>query len=125
MYEYKCAMCGKRKTADIKSNVRRFCSKKCYGKHLRMTAEERNNMQNDPDLPPLTQIHDDGFVNLVKAIVSQASRDVLDYSPGTCLRRDAEEFLASNYFRDLTGLDGFEILCKLQDQYDKKHHKGD
>ena len=125
MYEYKCAMCKKRMTAVNKCDIRRFCSKKCYGKHLHMTAAEKSEIQNDPDLPPLTDINEEGFVNLVKAIVAQASRDVLDYSPATSLRRGAEEFLASEYFHSLTGLDGFEILCKLQDEYDKKHHKGD
>lgn len=120
MYEYKCAMCGKHLVAKNSVSANKFCGKKCYGKHLRMTAEERNKLQNDPKLPPLREINDEGYTKLVSAMVEQARSDVLTYSPGTCFRKSAEEFFASDYFTALTGTDGFEILCKLQDEYDKK-----
>ena len=65
----------------------------------------------------------EGFFHLVSAIVSQAKADVLLNSPESFVRQDAERFFLSDYFETLTGLDGFEILCKLQDIYEEKQRK--
>ena len=68
-------------------------------------------------------ISDEGFVNLTTAIIQQAKDDVLQNAPGTLLRQDAEAFFMSETFYGMTDLDGFDILCRLQDKYDEKMRK--
>jgi len=70
------------------------------------------------DLDPL------GCLNLVEAMVKQARLDVVNTKPGSAIREDAEEFLNSQYFTDLTGLDGRPLLKLLQEEYEEKHSKG-
>ena len=74
-------------------------------------------------MPPLEEISDEGFVALTTAIIKQAQDDVMNSAPGTYLREDAEAFFLSETFYEMTNLDGFDILCKLQDRYDEKMRK--
>ena len=59
-------------------------------------------------------ICDEGVLNLVAGIVRQAASDVVDYSPDSKNRQDAEAFFRSGYFTFLTGMDGVPILEELE-----------
>jgi GNAT superfamily N-acetyltransferase len=63
------------------------------------------------------------YPHLLQAIVAQAKDDILQYSPETQTRKDAEEFFMSEDFAEMTNLDGFDILCRLQDRYDENQRK--
>lgn len=60
---------------------------------------------------------------MTTAIIQQAKDDVMHFAPGTPLREDAEAFFLSEAFYGMTNLDGFDILCKIQDKYDEKQRK--
>ena len=114
MFEYKCKLCGAPMFSEKTHHVKMFCSKKCYGAFLHTTRSEMDALQTVPDMPKLENIHEDGYALLVGAIVSQARRDYLK-SPSTSHNYiDAENFFLSDWFDKLTGLDGGEMLEKLQ-----------
>jgi hypothetical protein len=110
-------MCGRTKTVEAKSGIRQFCSRACWGKSL--------NIKREKALQPvgyerIKDIDDDGLTNLVLAIVAQAKADVLMFSPKNEIRQDAEEFFLGGYFDAMTGLDGYDVLCRLTDEYEEK-----
>lgn len=101
------------------SQVNTFCSKACYHEHMR---KQLPIVDDGPAMPPLdaSRITDEGYVALAKAIVKQASRDVTNHKPGTQVRVQAEKFFESEYFSNLTGLDGEAILRDLRKGKNKK-----
>lgn len=121
MIEGKCKRCGKVMLFNNPSERRKFCSRQCF----REQREEDYTKEDDVQvvLPPLEAICDQGFIALVEAIVAQARDDVLHSAPGTLNREDAEAFFLSETFYEMTNLDGFDILCRLQDKYDEKMRK--
>ena len=121
MIEGKCKRCGKVMLFNNRAEMRKFCSRRCF----REQREEDYTKEDDVEvvLPPLESICDQGFIVLVEAIVGQARDDVLQSAPGTMIREDAEAFFLSEVFYEMTNLDGFDILCKLQDKYDEKQRK--
>ena len=64
-----------------------------------------------------------GCINLIEAMVKQARYDVLHSKPGSVVRRDAEKFIASQYFTGLTGLEGKPLVQMLQAEYEEKQAK--
>lgn len=120
MIERQCAWCGKQMAFQTYTDMRKFCSRQCFllDRQKAYTMEDAN-----VDVPMLEELSDEGFVNLTMAIIQQAKDDVLQNAPGTCLREDAEAFFLSETFYGMTDLDGFDILCKLQDKYDEKMRK--
>ena len=90
-----------------------FCSKRCSD--IRK-EKEYNDPFNGPRMPHLKaeNITDEGYLALVKAIVTNASHDVTRSKPGTRVRAEAEKFFASEYFNSLTGLNGEAVLRDLQ-----------
>lgn len=120
MIETKCKWCGKPMVFQHPSEKRKFCSRQCFllDRQKAYTVEDGG-----PELPPLESICDEGFVNLTTAIIQQAKDDIMHSAPGTPLREDAEAFFMSETFYGMTNLDGFDILCKIQDKYDEKMRK--
>ncbi len=118
MIEMKCKWCEKPMVFQKRSDVRKFCSRQCFRMHREKTYTVEDNIE--VELPPLENISDEGFTTLVMVIVAQAKDDVMQNAPGTCLREDAEAFFLSETFYEMTNLDGFDILCKLQNKYDEK-----
>ena len=121
MMERRCKWCNKMLTPDDLNRGRVLCSAECrfqYKTHC-YTADD------GPTMPPLdtTRITDEGYVELVKAIVEQAKDDILHGSPGTMRRVDAEEFFMSDFFGKLTGLDGELILQRILAGRKKKKKK--
>lgn len=118
MFEKDCAWCGKTMVFQNPSERRKFCSRRCFllDRQKAYTMEDNVGVV----LPPLESISDEGFTTLVMAIVAQAKDDVMQNAPGTYLREDAEAFFMSKTFYEMTNLDGFDILCKLQDKYDEE-----
>ena len=121
MIEVTCKQCEKPMVFQHSSEVRKFCSRQCFllDRQAAYTVEDDVNVV----LPPLEHISDEGFVALTTAIIQQAKDDVLQNAPGTLLRQDAEAFFMSETFYGMTDLDGFDILCRLQDKYDEKMRK--
>ena len=121
MFESKCKWCGKTMTYQSPTDWRKFCSRQCFllDRQKAYTIEDDANVV----MPPLEHITDEGFVNLTTAIIQQAKDDVMHSSPGTPLREDAEAFFMSETFYGMTNLDGFDILCKIQDKYEEKMRK--
>lgn len=121
MIEVECKRCGKLMLFQHPSEKRNFCGRQCFREHRmeQFTTEDDANVV----LPPLENISDEGFTTLVTAIVAQAKDDVMQNAPGTRLREDAEAFFMSENFYEMTNLDGFDILCKIQDKYDEKMRK--
>ena len=72
---------------------------------------------------PMESICDEGCVALIMAIIQQAKDDIMQNAPGTMLREEAEDFFLSEEFYEMTNLDGFDLLCKVQDKYDEKMRK--
>ena len=68
-------------------------------------------------------IDTEGAKELVKAIVRQARVDFMNTRPGSVLHEDAESFFRSQYFEDLTELDGRVILHGLRKQHERKYKK--
>lgn len=122
LLEKKCKWCGKTIQYRLGQNAPQFCSVQCH-------AAERESRYNaddtGPKMPMLDKnnISDAGVVALIEGIVTQAKEDVLNQSPGTQIREEAEAFFLSEEFSYMTNLDGFDILCKLQDQYDERQRK--
>lgn len=121
MIEVKCKECGKPMLIQSLTDRRKFCSRQCFllDRQRAYTVEDDANVV----LPPLEEICDEGFVALTTAIIQQAKDDVMQNAPGTCLREDAEAFFLSETFYGMTNLDGFDMLCKIQDKYDEKMRK--
>ena len=121
MIEMQCKWCGKTMKFRQRIDVRKFCSRQCSraNKIRKMTAEDDANVI----MPPLEHLTDDGFMALVEAIVAQAKTDVMNNEPGNPIREDAEAFFMSENFYELTNLDGFDLLCRIQDEYDEKQRK--
>lgn len=113
MYETQCKMCGKRMTARLKCEIRTFCSKECYGAFLHQDKGMRSGTWDDMDGIDLRSLTDDCFIDLIAAIVAQASSDVLHYSSNSEHRITAEKFFLSSYFEMLTGFDGRPFLAML------------
>jgi len=119
MLKRKCSWCGKVMEFKLGEPVKSFCSKQCYS----MDREKRFAWEDcGPPMPPLKveNITDEGYIALVKAIVARASHDVTHFKPDTQIRVQAEKFFESEYFSNLTGLDGHSILRDLQDLGKKK-----
>lgn len=121
MIQVKCKWCGKPMLIQSLTDRRKFCSRQCFllDRQKAYTVEDDVNVV----MPPLEHICDEGFVNLTTAIIQQARDDVMQNAPGSLLREDAEAFFLSETFYEMTNLDGFDILCKLQDKYDEKQWK--
>lgn len=77
----------------------------------------------DGDIPgyrriTLSELSNEGCINLVEAIVSKAATDwkkgMLLYGPKCSSVRDVERFFLSDYFHTLTGLDGKYIIEELR-----------
>lgn len=113
MYETQCKMCGKRMTVRTKLEIRSFCSKECYDAHMNQSNAKRGAKWEFEFETELKDMTDDGFITLVGAIVERASHDVLLYPSGTEHRITAEKFFLSDYFGELTGLEGKPILDAL------------
>ena len=64
-------------------------------------------------------MNDIGYWNLVTAIVIQARKDLNNEKYAS----DARLFFRSNWFTELTGLDGKEILKKLEEGESDDHRK--
>lgn len=64
-----------------------------------------------------------GVDNLIQAIVDCAINDFMHAPPSSEYRRDAERFFLSEWFEQLTGFNGKDVLKKLQADYDRKHKK--
>lgn len=113
MVNRKCKECGKLMTFKLAADARQFCSKACFYANRK---KQLNAPGNGPAMPPLKaeDITDDGYIAIVKAIVSRASRDVTNFKPGTQARIQAEKFFESEYFNVLTGLDGQAVLSGLR-----------
>lgn len=122
MYNLICGWCGAHFEARYKNDVRKFCSKKCYGENQSFMGKQRFADEAD-EAPRRRAIHPRGFENLVRAIVIQARDDIRDFEPGSPFREDAEEFFLSGVFDCLTGLDGEMVLRKIVDKYDRKRQK--
>lgn len=122
MIRRKCAWCEKYMYFQQGNQITKFCSPLCY----RLHREKLFTKEDDgPAMPPLDadRITDEGFTALVAAIVQRASDDVTQFSPGTLLRVDAENFFKSEFFAALTGLDGELILKNLEEGYKRRHKK--
>lgn len=122
MYEKQCRWCGKVMQFKPNERVRTYCSIQC---HQSQREARYNGDDNGPKMPPLDKdnVSDAGVVALIEGIVTQAKEDVLNQSPGTQIREEAEEFFLSEEFAYMTNLDGFNILCRLWDKYDEKQRK--
>ena len=101
---------------------RDICSETCSLENRRIQLASPDD---GPSMPPLKaeNITDDGYINLVKAIVARASHDVTRFKPGTQVRIQAEKFFESEHFNALTGLDGQAILRDLREEYNKNKHR--
>lgn len=121
MIQVKCKECGKPMLIQCLTDRRKFCSRQCF----LLDRQKLNTVEDDAGvvMPPLERICDEGFVNLTMAIIQQAKDDVMQNAPGTYLREDAEAFFLSEEFYGMTNLDGFDILCRIQDKYDEKMRK--
>lgn len=64
-----------------------------------------------------------GAENLVQAIVNRAITDYMHAPESSGLRQDAAKFFLSEWFEQLTGFNGKDVLKKLQADYDRKHKK--
>lgn len=118
MEKRKCLECGKEMKFKSGERIRQFCCKE----HSEDYKEKKyNHPDNGPVMPHLKveTISDDGYINLVKAIVHRASEDVTHFKPGTRVREEAEQFFASDYFHELTGLDGEAVLRDLRARHKK------
>mgnify|MGYP003292675617 CR=1 FL=1 len=123
MFKRMCLNCGKQMLFKEGIKIRQFCSKQCSEA---FKEKEYNHPSNGPVMPHLKaeNITDEGYIALVKALVSRTSLDVTHFKPGTRARMDAEQFFESDYFTALTGLDGEPILRKLHEEYERKYkHK--
>lgn len=123
MYKRRCSWCKKVMEFKLGEPIKSFCSKQCYSmdREKRFASEDSG-----PPMPPLKveDITDEGYIALMKAVVSRAGQDVSKYKPGTQIRVSAENFFRSDWFSALTGLDGKLILRELQEEYTRKHqHK--
>lgn len=121
MIETKCKWCEKPMVFQTPTDRRKFCSRQCFllDRQRAYTVEDDANVV----MPPLEHINDEGFMALTTAIIQQAKDDVMHSAPGTPLREEAEEFFLSEEFYAMTNLDGFDMLCKIQDKYDEKMRK--
>lgn len=68
-------------------------------------------------------IDPDGTQNLIQAIVDRAVQDYMHAPEESGLRQDAAQFFLSEWFEQLTGLDGKIALKRLEAKYDRKHGK--
>lgn len=121
MIEKECRWCKKPMQFNNHSEVRKFCSRQCF----LMDRQKAYTVEDDEGvvMPPLESICDEGFMALTMAIIQQAKDDIMQNAPGTMLREDAEDFFLSEEFYEMTNLDGYDLLCKVQDKYDEKMRK--
>lgn len=108
--------------AENTPKKRAFCSKKCYGTFLHLSYNERDELQNMPEMGKLVTIDDNGFVALVNAIVDRAAKDYVNLPEGSHYKLDAERFFLTEYER-LTGFNGREMLDKLDEKRRKRQRQ--
>lgn len=122
MYKRRCSWCKRVMYFKLGESIKMFCSKECHAmdRQKRFASEDCG-----PPMKMLTadDITDEGYIALVKAMVSRAGQDVKKYKPGTQIRNSAEKFFESDYFTDLTGLDGDPILQKLKEEYKRRQKR--
>ena len=78
--------------------------------------------QPKPKQEPM-KICEQGAMNLIRGIIRQASNDVMNLPPSSRTREEAIRFFRSDYFKNLTGLEGEPILQHLLEKYEQKHQK--
>lgn len=71
----------------------------------------------------MKDINPDGYVYLVQKLVHDARFDFMHSKPGQNRRTDAEEFVLSQWFSDLTGLEGWKVLREWDREYESKHKR--
>lgn len=122
MIKRKCIICGREMRFNNPLEKRDICSETCSRENMRRQLASTDE---GPSMPPLKaeNITDEGYIALVKAVVSRASHDVTHFKPGTQVRVQAEKFFESEYFSALTGLDGQAILRDLREEYNKNKHR--
>lgn len=110
MGEFTCLGCGKVVEIEKFYAERKFCNRQCYAKYLKGKKMKK------PVFVQRVSRHmcPQGYENLVEGICSRAAMDWLEYPPGMWLHDDAEAFFMSQYFTDLTDMDGDEMLWRLQ-----------
>lgn len=99
--------------AKYKTGAKQYCSRACYHESLREKPKTGSRY-----------IHPEGWANLMCAVVRRAREDIMHYSPGTCLRVDAERFFSSGDCESLTGLDGKRILDEIHAECNRRRRKG-
>ena len=114
--------CGKTRVVDrrnlISGNTKSCgCLLKEMIPSLREPAK-RPKPKNEP-----IEICEQGAANLIRAIIRQASNDVMRLPPSSYTRVEAIRFFQSDYFKCLTGLEGEPILRYLLAEYERKHQK--
>lgn len=118
--------CGKAKVVT-RSNLISGTTKSC-GCLLKEKMPYLVNVGEQPQPQPQAkqekiEICEQGAANLIKAIIRQASNDVMHLPPSSWVRADAIQFFKSDYFKELTGLEGEPILRHLLEEYERKHQK--
>lgn len=71
----------------------------------------------------MRRIDPDGARNLIQAIVDRAIWDYKSTPKDGESRQEIAQFFLSEWFEQLTGLDGKIALKRLEAKYDRKHGK--
>lgn len=114
--------CGEKRTvsrANLISGNTKSCG--CLAKEVNPVFAKKIKQPKEPQ--EKIEICDQGAANLIKAIIKQASNDVLHLPPSSHTREEAIQFFKSDYFKNLTGLEGEPILKHLLEEYERKHQK--
>ena len=114
--------CGKTKVVERRrliSGETRSCG--CKERNMIPFVHEPSKLPK-PKQEPM-KICEQGAVNLVRAIIRQTSNDVRSLPPSSRTRKEAIEFFLSDYFKELTGLEGEPILRHILQECERKNRK--
>ena len=69
---------------------------------------------------PEHELHPDGIQNFIVAFTKSCAKDFMNSQPDSEMHKQTEDLLQTDYFERITGIDGTELLARLQEEYDKK-----
>ena len=128
---YKCRQCGKEVHFEKQNDKRVFCGKECRLAFKRM---KEDSAPGDPDMPPMTELSDDGAIKLSSAIVRQVTHEYLRHLKGlekhpndpVRIRKilDLRDEMMSPYFESISlGTDGEALIRETEENFERGKQK--
>jgi len=118
--QYLCrCVCG-REMAVTRHALLKGTRRDCGCKHRKAPPPPKKKPEKKPD-PVRMEICEQGYINLVNAIVNRARLDMMQNKENTPLYQEAKRFFLSDWFLELTGADGASAVKHIEKEKQKRN----